>query len=177
MTYRDAHDALEARIQGLEQDLTAERSTRASLQQRLEHAELALGAYRKSAPRTGGEPARMAWVVASCGALLWAAAVVSAIEGHDDLASGLAMSSAAFSAFAPLVAWAGARDLGIGLLALGLKVGASLFITFWASTPRSGRMSAQAAAIESYRSLFWWGPATMLVLMLVEVWLIGRRGR
>src|SRR5439155_1364105 len=125
----------------------------------------ALEAYRKSTPSSPRDSQRPARVVAACAVALWASTVVSAMRDHDGLASHLAASSAAFCAIAPLVAWSGADRLLEGLVAFGAKLAFALVITFYASMRRPE---------QSWFTLFWWGPATMLVATLAEAWLFSR---
>lgn len=168
MTYRETEGARRAEREVLEQELEAARQERAGFEQKLARAETALAVYRKSSTPAVTDGAAAGRVMGVVGIVLWASAVWSAIRDSDALAGYLAAAFCGFAAFAPIGVWASLGRLGSGVAITLAKVVSAIAIAGYAT----GRAAART---DGWVSLFWWGPAVLLVLLVFEAFvLLGR---
>lgn len=168
VTYRDAHGARRAELDVLEGERDAARLERAAVEQKLARAETALSAYRKATAPPRIEAVRAGRVIVVVGLALWGSSVFSAVSDNDPLAGYLAAGFAGFATFAPLAVWASLGRFGSGVAILFAKIALSIGV--------AGHATARAAArTDSWQTLFWWAPLTLLVMVVFEGFvLLGR---
>ncbi|MBK7586728.1 MAG: hypothetical protein IPI67_41900 [Myxococcales bacterium] len=167
MSYREPTEALRAELEHATSELESARAVAKRAEQKLARAETALSALRAGASpleEQGNAAARAAQIIAL---LSWMASVILVMQDHDAAGGYVAAAAAALAAFGPLVAWASTGQTLMGVGAVVGKILVAIFVAAWITSRRHG-------LDDSWKVLFWVGPATLVLLAVAECALLIR---